>query len=90
MKKTVSKDEAKKMLKSQRLTMSSLAEYTGIGSQALTNRWSSGELSERDTLMLYGYLLLNDAELQQFMKHRDDAVIKARLKQLNDCAEKQT
>ncbi len=82
MEKRIDREQAKRMLKLRRLTMKSLAEYTGVGSQALTNRWSSGKLSVRDTLMLYGYLLLHDVDLQQFMMHRDDAVIQARLEQL--------
>lgn len=80
--KTLTKNQAKAMLKARGLTIKSLAEHLEIQPRAITSRWQSGELSIRDTLMVYGYVAVHDYDLQCLAQHRDDAVIQARLEQL--------
>jgi hypothetical protein len=85
-KKTITKEQAKRLLKENGHKLADMADYLEIKPRSLSMRWTSGELSISNTLMLCGYLALHDKQLQQLARFKDDAVIAARLQQLlDDC-----
>ena len=79
----ITKATAERLLKNYGLSVKGMADYLGIQSRSLRETWRHGGLNRKQTLMLIGYIFKHSehCSLHQFS---DDAVIKARLQQLQN------
>lgn len=80
---TITKEQAKALLKANGHKLKDVADYLGVQPRALTVRWRSGELNATQALMIKGYIAEHDETYKTMQRHKDNPALIALLSELD-------